>query len=88
MTEASKYHEILFNTLAESIESVGKDDPNYSETQKALDILDVLESLLAYAIYSTSNSLETVRDSAEESYINIKKRALHMMNNELNGEQE
>lgn len=84
MTEESKYKEELFNTLADAIENIGKDDPTYSETQKALDILDVLESLLAYTVYSTSVSIETVRTSAEESYMNIKKRALDMMSDELN----
>lgn len=83
MNQPKHYREALFDAIANTIENVGKNDPEYTPTQKSLDILDVLENLLAYTIYSTCNSLETVRDSAEESYVNIKKRALHMMKQEL-----
>jgi hypothetical protein len=57
-----------------------RNDSNYDNYQKARDILDMLEGLLAYAIYNTCISPETIRDSAEESYVNIKRRALEMFN--------
>ena len=75
------YRDEMFDTRANAIESVGKSDESYDNYLKALDILEVLESLLAYTIYNTSDSPETIRDACEESFINIKKRALLMFEN-------
>jgi hypothetical protein len=75
------YRDEMFDTLANAIENVGKSDESYDNYLKALDILEVLESLLAYTIYNTCDSPETIRDACEESYINIKKRALLMFEN-------
>ena len=75
------YRDQMFDTLANAIENTGKSDESYDNYLKALDILDVLESLLAYTIYNTSDSQDTIRDASEESYINIKKRALKMFEN-------
>lgn len=77
------YKNELFDQMSQLLEDLGKDDEKYDGFQKAADVLDVLESLLAYAIYSVSISSETVRDACEESYVNIKKRALRMMEQEL-----
>lgn len=71
----------LIETISAAIEKSGQDDPTYDNIQKSRDILDALESLLAYAIYNTCISPETIRDSSEESYINIKRRALAIWNN-------
>ncbi|HEU5281722.1 MAG TPA: hypothetical protein VFU82_07085 [Gammaproteobacteria bacterium] len=80
--EKVDYKEKLFDVISTAIEETGKEDTAYTDAEKALDILDVLESLLAYTIYTTCDSDDTIRDSAEESYINIKKRALMMLKNE------
>lgn len=69
----------LFETLSEAIEHNGKDDANYDNFQKATDILEVLESLLAYTIFTTCETSDHVRDATEESYINIKRQALRLM---------
>lgn len=79
MEKMPDYQQQMFEAVAKVIEEVGAGDKAYDDEKKALDILNVLESLLAYAIYNTSISAETIRDSAEESYVNIKKRALRML---------
>ena len=76
----------MFDQLSQVIESAGKDDPNYDNFKKAEDILDVLEGLLAYTIYTTCESTDHVRDACEESYINIKRQALRLMYKELEDE--
>jgi|GEM_PF-6849272 hypothetical protein len=76
------YREQLFDTLAHAIEDNGKSDPSYDNYQKALDILEVLESLLAYTIYSTCDSPDNIRDACDETHVNIKKRALKMFEND------
>ena len=78
MINERKYKECLFEKISDIIENIGQEDSNYDNYQKARDILEVLEGLLAYAIYNTCVSPETIRDSAEESYVNIKKKALEM----------
>ena len=79
MAEEKDYQRQMFDTIAKILEETGSEDKTYSNEEKALDILNVLESLLAYSIYNTCISAETIRDSAEESYVNIKKRALRML---------
>lgn len=79
MTEKKDYQRQMFDAIGKILEETGADDQMYSNEEKALDILNVLESLLAYSIYNTCISAETIRDSAEESYVNIKKRALRML---------
>lgn len=68
----------MFDEVALLIETFGKNEPDYSEQDKLLDIFNVLESLLAYTAYTVSNSPETIRDCCEESYVNIKKKALKL----------
>ncbi|MCX7116609.1 MAG: hypothetical protein NTW94_01620 [Legionellales bacterium] len=80
MKHKKKEHERhMFEEISQIIEKTGADDAGYVAEKKALDIFAVLESLLAYTIYATSVSPETIRDSAEESYVNIKRQALHML---------
>lgn len=86
MEKQPGYRDQMFDALSIAIENTGKDDPSYDNHQKALDILSVLENLLAYTIYSTCDSADTVRDSCEESHVNIKKMALRMMENEQSGQ--
>lgn len=81
MTQKKSHRDEMFDKVSKLIEETGKSDANYSDKEKALDILSVLEGLLAYTIYTTCINSETVRDSCEESYINIKRQALHMMEN-------
>jgi len=77
--EKKDYREEMFNNLADVIENTGKDDKGYDGLDKARDILEVLESLLAFAIYNTSISEETIKQSAEESHTNIREGALDML---------
>lgn len=70
------YADQMFTELSNVIENVGKDDQQYTNQKKAVDILNVLESLLAYTIYTTCCTTEDVRDAAEESYLSIKRQAL------------
>jgi len=79
---SSEYRDKLLNQLTEIIENLGANDKDYDDTQKSLDILDVLELLLGYTIHTTCNSIDTIRDSSEESYFNIKRRALTFYRNE------
>lgn len=83
MTDSIDYKQKMFDELSAQIEAIGKDDENYNDHQKALDILGVLEGLLGYTIYTTCTSLDEVRDSSEESYVNIKRTALTAMRKEL-----
>ncbi|MBA3662226.1 MAG: hypothetical protein H0W64_10880 [Gammaproteobacteria bacterium] len=78
------YREQMLANISDVIEKTGAHDEKYDAFAKARDILDVLESLMAYAIYNTCISTETIRDSAEESYVNIKRRALAMFNKNQN----
>ena len=78
-----QYREEMFDKISKIIEETGSNDATYDSYKKAQDVLDVLEGLLSYAIYTTSISPETVRDSCEQSYVNIKKNALKMINKEL-----
>lgn len=75
---APSYRDQLFDTLANTIENAGKGDASYDNYTKALDIMDVLEALLAYTISTTANSPESIHAACEESYENIKKRAFMM----------
>lgn len=79
VSEKQTYKTQMFDEVSKIIEATGQGDSNYSAEEKAMDIFVVLESLLAYTIYTTCISAESVRDSAEESYINIKRQALEMM---------
>lgn len=83
MSESIDYKKQMFDTLGDIIEKTGQGDPNYTGEQKALDILEVLENLLGYTIYTTCTDLNEVRDSSEESYVNIKRIALSSMRKEL-----
>lgn len=69
----------MFESIAMVIEESGKDDKNYNAKNKLLDIFDVLESLLAYTIFTACITPENVKDCAEESFVNIKKKALKML---------
>lgn len=76
MSEQKNYADQLFTEISNLIENTGKNDQDYTNHNKAIDILNVLESLLAYTIYTTCYTTEEVRDAAEESYFSIKKQAL------------
>ena len=79
MSAKKKYADTMFAEISNIIETTGKDDPEYTNKTKALDILNVLEGLLAYTIYSTCYTTDEIRDSAEETYFNIKKQALAIL---------
>ena len=81
-SQKHNHRDEMFDALSEAIEKAGKTDKDYSNYDKALDILDVLENLLAYTIFSTCLTTEQIRDSCEESYFAIKKRALQIYHNE------
>ncbi len=76
MSTKKNYADQMFTELSKTIEHIGKNDQEYTNQQKAVDILNVLESLIAYTIYTTCNTTEEVRDASEESYFSIKKQAL------------
>jgi hypothetical protein len=79
----NSYKDQLFDSTSKCIEEIGKQDESYTNEAKARDILEVLEALLSYTIYTTCVSRDTIRDSCEESYFNIKKQALMLMEKEL-----
>ena len=74
--ENNIYKEKMYKIIAELFEKVGVNNPNYSETQKATDILEVLATLLAFTIYNSCPSSEAIRDASEASYFQIKQMAL------------
>lgn len=78
----SQYREEMLSKIADIIEKTGQDDDAYVDHEKALDILMVLEGLLGYTIFTTCNDAGEVRDASEESYINIKRRALQLLRDE------
>jgi len=82
MTDKPNYREQMLTDIATVIENAGKDDEAYVDTDKALDILMVLEGLLGYTIFTVSEDANDVRDAAEESYMGIKRRALQLMRDE------
>lgn len=77
------YQDDLFSKMSQFIDSFGIQDVNYSPQQRTEDILNVLEDLLAITIFSISIDRETVRDASEASYVNIKNKALYLMQQEL-----
>lgn len=79
MKKINDHADKMFTEISKIIEQTGKDDNAYTNEKKAIDILSVLENLLAYTIYSTCNTTEEVRDSAEETYFNIKRQALAIL---------
>lgn len=79
MDTKENYADQMFTKISNLIEDIGQNDPEYTNEKKAIDILNVLESLLAYTIYTTCLTTEEIRDSAEESYISIKKQALAIL---------
>lgn len=83
MSEEKNYRETMLSQIAEIIEKTGQQDDSYVDHEKALDILVVLEGLLGYTIFTTCTDAGEVRDACEESYINIKRRALKLMRDEL-----
>ena len=86
--EKNNYREQMLEQISEILEKVGGDDEKYNNAMKSLDIIETLEILLAYTIFGTTNSTEGIRDSAEESYFNIKRRAVlyHKQNKEIERE--
>jgi len=70
------YREAMFNGVVKVLESIGREDRQYDATQKPGDILEMLELILASSISATSTDRESVRESCEQSYFNIKKIAL------------
>lgn len=83
MDKKLSYREDMLAQIADIIEKTGQDDESYVAKDKALDILLVLESLLGYTIYTTCLDAGEVRDACEESYVNIKRRALQLLRDEL-----
>ena len=79
MKTDTHYKRHMFDAISKIIEEAGASDDTYTDEKKAYDILAVLESLLAYTIYTTCISAETIRDSAEESHVNIKRQALQLL---------
>lgn len=69
----------MFDKISEVLDGIGAGDESYTDEDRALDILNVLETHLAFTIYSTCISKETINESAKESYDNIKSRALEML---------
>lgn len=82
MKDQHNYREEMLSQIAEIIEKTGQDDDAYVDQNKALDILMVLEGLLGYTIFTTCLDAGEVRDASEESYINIKRRALQLLRDE------
>lgn len=84
----NNYREQMFNDLVQVIENTGKGDDSYDDLQKARDILEILELILANSILATSINKETIRESCEESYINIRRIALSIYQDRKNNKQE
>ena len=80
------YREQMFKGLLQVIEDTGRNDKRYDETQKPRDILEMLELVLATSILATSVDRETIRESCEESYFNIRRMALTLYEDDLKKE--
>jgi hypothetical protein len=79
MSAKVDYPEFMFSQISKLIENTGKGDAEYTAKTKVIDILNVLESLLAYTIYTTCLTTEDVREASEDSYVSIKKQAVAML---------
>ena len=88
MSTTNNHREELLGNIANIIETTGQDDADYQDKDKALDILMVLESLLGYTIYTSCLDEHDARDLCEESYVNIKRRALNLLRNETEVQDE
>ena len=76
----------MFDAISHIIEEAGKDDPAYDNFQKAADVLEILESLSAYTLFTICQTTDQVRDVCEESYMNMKRQALRLMYKRLEEE--
>ena len=77
--QEENYRETMLRQMADIIELTGKENESYTNEQKALDILEVLEGLLGYTIFTVCNDAGEIRDACEESFVNIKRRALKLL---------
>lgn len=79
MNEKQNYADEMFAKISQVIEETGQKDPDYDDTKKANDIFNVLESLLAYTVYTTCVTKEHVEESTQMCYDNIKAQALEIL---------
>lgn len=75
-TDDSPYKEKMYTVIADLFEKTGANNPSYTETKKATDILEVLSTLLAFTIYNSCPNSETIRDTCEAAYFQIKQMSL------------
>ncbi len=73
---AIDYKEIMLNNIADVLDKIGTDDSEYTDKQKTIDSLEVLEYLLAYGIANACIDRETIRDACDDVAASIKKLAL------------
>ena len=83
MQDKNKYKDLLLKQISKSIELFGMTDKEYSDERKLLDVLDVLESILAYSLCNISIDIPSIRDASEESYVNIKRKAILYYKNNM-----
>jgi hypothetical protein len=74
------YAQEMVENISKIIEQTGENDKDYTVEKKALDIMRVLEHVLAYTLYTTCDDSDSIRDSAEQSYLNIRGQALRILN--------
>ncbi|OGV27214.1 MAG: hypothetical protein A3F18_07320 [Legionellales bacterium RIFCSPHIGHO2_12_FULL_37_14] len=79
MAKGTNYALDMFDKIATIIEDTGHGDKSYAARDKIIDVLDVLENLLAYTIYSASVTQADVKSCVKESFKNVETKALKIL---------
>ncbi len=73
---STNYKDKMLDNIVLAIESTGSDDHNYTEKQRSIDSLEILEQMLAYGIAMACKDRETIREACEDIAFSMKKLAL------------
>ena len=76
------YREQMFNGILQVLDSTGKGDKPYDDTQKTIDMLEILELTLASTISAIAPDREAIREACDEAAFHIKKIALDLFEQE------
>jgi hypothetical protein len=76
------YREQMFNGILKVLETTGKGDQPYDDTQKTIDILEILELTLASTLIAIAPDKDSVRDACDEAAFHIKKIAINLYEQE------
>ena len=73
---STDYKSKMLDSIVLAIENTGANDPDYSERQRSIDSLEILEQMLAYGIAMACKDRELIREACEDIAFSMKKLAL------------